>query len=163
MPEDEGGNMHPTTVTPPVKPAPVSTRIPTLPWCNDPTTPPPNQLSPETPRTPHNNSHDEARSPYSTISPQTPFTPVYVAQPLGPAPEIEPRRSIRHNRGHSSKYEGYVTGEQYEQAMNNCLQQDLDQHAAEQGLYCDVLYAATLPPQYQHETWFWTNQGWVKW
>ena len=156
MPEDEGGNMHPTTVTPPVKPAPVSMRIPTLPWCNDPTTPLPNQLSPETPRTPHTNGHDEARSPYSTISPQTPFTPVYVAQPLGPAPEIEPRRSIRHNRGHSSKYEGYVTGEQYEQAMNNCLQHcDV--------MCCDVLYAAKLPPQHQHETWFWTNQGWVKW
>ena len=40
--------------------------------------------------------------------------------------------------------------------MNNCLQHcDV--------MCCDVLYAAKLPPQHQHETWFWTNQGWVEW
>ena len=161
-PEEEGGKKqhNSTTVTSPVRPAPVSTRNP---WYNAPTTPPPNQLSPEIPRTPQNNSYDESRTPYPTISPQTPLTPRYIAPPLGPAAEIEPRRSIRHNRGHSSKYEGYVTGEQYEQATNGRLQQDIDQHAAEQGFYCDALYAVKLPPQHQHETWFWTNQGWVGW
>ena len=70
---------------------------------------------------------------------------------------------MRLNRGHSNKYEGYVTGEQYEQAMNSRLQQGFDQHAAEQSFYCDELYAVKLPPQHQHEIWFWTNQGWVGW
>jgi len=162
--DKEGSKQHnPTTVTSPARPAPIPTRSLTLPWGNDPTSPPPNQLSPETPCTPHNKSYDEDKTPYPTISPQISFTPGYVAQPFGPAADIEPRRSMRHNRGHSSKYEGYVTGEQYEKAMNSRLQQDIGQHAVEQRFYSDALYAVKLPPQHQHETWFRTNQGWVGW
>ena len=130
-------------------------------------------LAPRVPTTPVRN-HGPGQSfaspvmgapsqPLPYTQPPPVFTPTHQAVPVQ-VPHVLPpaandsssdglRRSARSNKGQTTRFEGFTTGTDYDEATAGI-------NAASAG---QVLYAVKLPPGFEQVGAFWTDNGWMQW